>query len=112
MDSIEYEALMRAREMQRGQSPNKSTNPTQGKNQSQSTPREPTHSNKQAQESADSKVTQPLTPAQPLSTQNSDLLSTLFEDKEKLLILVLILILTSEESSDPSLILALLYLII
>jgi len=36
----------------------------------------------------------------------------LFEDKEKLLILVLILILINEETSDISVVLALLYLII
>lgn len=36
----------------------------------------------------------------------------LFADKEKLLILALVLILSSEESCDPSLTLALLYLII
>lgn len=39
-------------------------------------------------------------------------LDSLFADKEKLLILSLILILSSEERNDPSLTLALLYLII
>ncbi len=125
MDSIEYEALRRAQEMQRGQSVSKSPNRNQGHNQShnQNQPlsqspnppqRESGHKPEPAPKSTDSPQPQAFTPVQPQTpqSQNSDLLGTLFEDKEKLLILALILILSGEESHDPALILALLYLII
>lgn len=117
MDSIEYEALRRAQEMQRGQNQNRSQrhNQSQGENQTHNPQkREPEHSPKPAQKSAENPHTQGYSPlqSQPVQTQNSDLLGTLFEDKERLLILALILILSGEDSGDPALILALLYLII
>ncbi len=125
MDSIEYEALKRAQEMQRGQSMSQSPNRNQGHNQSQNRnqprsknqnqpQRESSNNPEPAPKSTESPQPQNFTPVQGMTpkNQNSDLLGTLFEDKEKLLILALILILSGEESQDPALILALLYLII
>ena len=92
MDTMETEALRRARDMQRGIRPNQ--NPPQPQP-------------KKAPEPA------PLTDAEP--PKNTPVpfdASKLFEDKEKLLILRLIMILSSEEGTDPVLILALLYVII
>ena len=111
MDTMETEALRRARDMQRGIRPNQ--NPPQPQP-------------KKAPEPA------PLTDAEP--PKNAPVpfdASKLFEDKEKLLILLLIMvlseestnlelvlalllimILSSEEGTDPVLILALLYVII
>lgn len=92
MDTMETEALRRARDMQRGIRPNQ--NPPQPQP-------------KKAPEPA------PLTDAEPpKNTPVSFDASKLFEDKEKLLILLLIMILSSEEGTDPVLILALLYVII
>ncbi len=119
MDSIEYEALKRAQEMQRGQGSNQSRNQrhNQPPNRNQSSnhsQKESSQSTEPAQKTADTPQPQSFTPVQTLPHQNrsSDLLETLFEDKEKLLILVMILILSGEDSQDPALILALLYLII
>lgn len=92
MDTMETEALRRARDMQREIRPNQ--NPPQPQP-------------KKAPEPA------PLTDAEP--PKNAPVpfdASKLFEDKEKLLILLLIMILSSEEGTDPVLILALLYVII
>lgn len=115
MDAIEYEALRRAQEMQR-QRPqaSRSSQPSQPAQtpQSQRAP-EPKRDSAPPPVKSNPPV-QASPPAARSAAQHpsGDLLSTLFEDKEKLLILALILILSGEESSDPSLILALLYLII
>ncbi len=92
MDTMEMDALRRAQEMQRGVK-----NP-------QRSPQIP-KDNKTKDEAPKLEVTSSAQspPFDPLN---------IFEDKEKLLILLLILVLSSGESEDPTLILALLYIII
>lgn len=117
---MQYEALRRAQEMQ--QSANRqrnshnnprhpdATHPTRdessGKNsnnQSQSSSKDHAH-NKSRNDKNSNPIIKPPSMSSPIDT--------LFEDKEKLLILLLVLILSSEENSDPTMLLALLYLII
>lgn len=102
MDIMQAEALRRAQEMHRGRD-----NP-QNNRTAQSTPRDtPAKVPESREPKRENKEEVPsCAPAQ------NESLPMLFEDKEKLLILVLIMILCTEESSDPTLILALLYLII
>ncbi len=113
MDSIEAEAMRRAQEMH------------WGKNRNNPYPSPPANNNQRKQSNAErqSHNTKKEIPDKEESTQtysgedvpfrnDSFLGSSIFEDKEKLLILVLILILTGEENSDLSIVLALLYLII
>ena len=57
-------------------------------------------------------VTKTKEEAPPLSTVPGSAMDSLFADKEKLLILLLIMILGTDENSDPTVTLALLYLII
>ena len=57
-------------------------------------------------------VTKTKEEATPLSTSPVSAVNSLFADKEKLLILLLIMILGTDENSDPTVTLALLYLII
>ena len=57
-------------------------------------------------------VTKTKEEAPPLSTSPVSAVDSLFADKEKLLILLLIMILGTDENSDPTVTLALLYLII
>lgn len=101
MDIMQAEALRRAQEMHRGRENNQNNRTTQ-------TPqRDAKNRPGTNQPKSDSQEhTQVCVPAQKESAP------MLFEDKEKLLILVLIMILCTEENSDPTLILALLYLII
>lgn len=108
MDSIEYEALRRASQMQQ----NNPSSKAQSAQSRQST--KPAQHNPKHTEFENSPETHKTESSQNATVCNSDtpLLSTLFEDKEKLLILALILILSSEDSQDPALTLALLYLII
>ena len=54
----------------------------------------------------------PASPAQDTPHKSEENHEPLFADKEKLLILSLILLLSAESKSDPSLTLALLYLIV
>lgn len=104
MDSIEYEALRRASQMQQNK-----TQPAQSRQNQTSPKQSPAHSEqKKSPESHKDKAAHPAKVHQ----NESPMLSSLFEDKEKLLILALILILSSEDSQDPALTLALLYLII
>lgn len=101
MDIMQAEALRRAQEMHRGRESNQNNrtapNPQRDAQNKPST----NQSKSDTQEN-----TQGYVPSQ------SESAPMLFEDKEKLLILVLIMILCTEENSDPTLILALLYLII
>lgn len=102
MDTMEYEALRRASQMRKSADMHskKSDNPPHSV---QST---------KAEEVQKSKP-QSHNEQHPLSKGSSDLLGTmLFHDKEKLLILLLLMLLASEENSDPTIVLALLYLII
>lgn len=92
MDTMETEALRRARDMQRGIRPNQNTPQPQPQ--------------KSPEPAAYTDAEPPKNTPIPFDT------SKLFEDKEKLLILLLIMILSSEEGTDPVLILALLYVII
>ena len=93
MTTMEQEALRRAQEMHSHTS------------RVQSRPNTESHPVKAPD--TDTKKESPTPPAQ--SAQGAD---SLFADKEKLLILVLIMLLSTEENSDPTLTLALLYLII
>ena len=97
---MQAEALRRAQEMHR-------TRESQQKNRPLTNFRE----SAQKSESTAPKADPAEEPHSSVSVQ-SEALPVLFEDKEKLLILVLIMILCTEESCDPTLILALLYLII
>lgn len=108
MDSIEYEALRRANQMQQSNSSRKAQ-PAQ--NRKNSHPTEQISKKTESENLSESHNPVSKQPAESFQKDHS-LLSTLFEDKEKLLILALILILSAEESQDPSLTLALLYLII
>lgn len=121
MDAMQYEALRRAQEMQsriRGQGGNqKASEPNRPKAAPQSSEDNP-HRNEQSpvpplkEDNLKESIKTDTHRSNSINTQQSSPLNTLFEDKEKLLILVLILILSSEENSDPTVILALLYLII
>lgn len=104
MDSIEYEALRRASQMQQNKAQSAQTH-----RNSKPLMQSPAHS-EQGKDPETHKVetNQPDRDCQ----KGAPLLSSLFEDKEKLLILALILIISSEDSQDPALTLALLYLII
>ncbi len=107
MDSIEYEALRRASQMQR-------SNPSGNSRSEQNRQNPVLHQNSKKTEAE--REAPPCREAEKVPAQichnEGNMLSNIFEDKEKLLILALILILSSEESQDPSLTLALLYLII
>lgn len=94
---MEMDALKRAQEMHRG------ARPTQSAGQRRPVTQEATKTEEKKPQT-DQNISTPLSTA--FDT------SKLFEDKEKLLILLLILILSSEGSNDPTLILALLYVII
>lgn len=117
---MQYEALRRAQEMQQSANRQRSsqnkprhtdaTHPTRdedsGKNsnnQSERSPKDHAH-NKSRNDKNSNSIINPPSMSLPIDT--------LFEDKEKLLILLLVLILSSEENSDPTILLALLYLII
>lgn len=109
MDSIEAEALRRAREIHSNN--RKRSNPYSASDavpESQDAPR-----NSQRRKEEEVRSERDKHPKEnPFSEKGNSTVSTLFEDKEKLLILLLILILISEENSDPATVLALLYLII
>ena len=103
MDSMQAEALRRAQEMH-----SKALNQSLAPNRDAQRQSEKIHHSKNTQ---GEDITQ-----NEVSTDSAASLSspspTLFEDKEKLLILVLILLIMEENSTDTSVILALLYLII
>lgn len=100
MDNIQADALRRVKEMQSMGIPRGSDRPFENTNRSKKAEPSPkeSHPPTEAEKPKGEK-----TPSESLS---------LFADKEKLLILALILLLSGEENSDPSLTLALLYLII
>ncbi len=95
MDSMQADALRRVREMHSAPIPRENTN-TQKAPPTPKPEGEHTSSPHQNREKTDSAPRE----------------TPLFADKEKLLILALVLILSGEENFDPSLALALLYLII
>ena len=95
MDTIQADALRRVKEMQSIATPRGSDRPFENTNRS----KKPEPSAKESHPPIEAEKS----PSEALS---------LFADKEKLLILALILLLSGEENSDPSLTLALLYLII
>ena len=108
MDPMQAEALRRAQEMH-------SRSPSHNFTHNRDTHRENERSNPSSQNIRNEDITKSDTPADShKSSTNPEgaLVPTLFEAKEKLLILVLILLLLSENSADTSVILALLYLII
>ena len=101
MNSMEQEALRRAQEMHSGA---RAVQRNQSKNSTHSQKVQTTNPSKEEER-----------PCEEQKNEVQNLTATaypLFADKEKLLILMLILILSSEDNSDPSLTLALLYLII
>ena len=113
MDSMQAEALRRAQEM----------HSTQRRRNSADTSRKDSQNLSGNQERENHRAPKEEAPSVQKETHNSyqqndssskpDFpVSSLFEDKEKLLIIVLILILISEEKADTYTILALLYLII
>lgn len=97
MTTMEQEALRRAQQMH-----SKTTAPSRPAQRpiSESPPAE------------NPPVTKTKEEAPPLSTSPVSAMDSLFADKEKLLILLLIMILGTDENSDPTVTLALLYLII
>lgn len=110
MDTMQAEALRRAQEMhsvkrqhsfgdQQRRNPQNHQNNTTSEKQEAQNPAPHFESERSQSEHS------------PICAEQKSL-PMLFEDKEKLLILVLILILISEEVTDTSVILALLYLII
>lgn len=100
MDTIQAEALRRAKEMQ-----SKTSSRINDRPQFVKPDREEHHSGDKVQQS-------PAFPENTKEVKEAKESPSLFADKEKLLILALILLLSGEENSDPSLTLALLYLII
>lgn len=98
---MEQEALRRAQEMHSGA---RAAQRNQSKNITHSQKIQTSNQNKEEEKNCEElkKESQNFTASA----------NPLFADKEKLLILILILILSSEDNSDPSLTLALLYLII
>lgn len=119
MDRIQQDAMRRMQEMQaraKNQQPRAGQQNTQQGNMGRS-PHNPQAPQRSAQHGAPplQRETPPaITPEEkkPVAAHtHNDLLGSLFEDKERSLILILILILSSEKA-DSSLILALMYLII
>ncbi len=110
LDSMEMEALRRAQEMHRSNSSQQRVAPTPSpsanrrKGEASPSPTQSTKSNSPSDTPHTSDTSFGV-----LDIKGGD---NLFEDKEKLLILLLIMVLSSEGHSDPTLILALLYLII
>ena len=99
MDTMQADALRRAQELH--SAAERSRN-------------EPFAPPKRAENKSKSTHSEPLEHPANFEAENRDLPAEggIFADKEKLLILALILILSTEQSSDPALTLALLYLII
>lgn len=108
MDTMQAEALRRVQEMQNSahRGPRQTPLPKADPPRNNNSHRESSSVAERSRQGTDEP------PASAINTGENPTLSTLFEDKEKLLILVLILILNAEESADISLTLALLYLII
>lgn len=119
MDRIQQDAMRRMQEMQaraKIQQPHAQQQNTQQGNMGHNPPQTSSAAEKRAaRRSPSTKRNSPGKNAggkKPIaSPAHNDLLGSLFEDKERSLILILILILSSEKA-DSSLILALMYLII
>lgn len=104
MTTMEQEALRRAQQMH-----SKTTAPSRP---AQSPPYKSPPAQSQSPPDKNPPVTEKKEESPYVSTSPVSAVDSLFADKEKLLILLLIMILGTDENSDPTVTLALLYLII